>query len=123
MKAFAALAVLLVLFSCQKDRVKLNDETHFIGKYEWYHSYGIYSDDYESYQSVSDQHGMRIKKNGKVEFYTNGRISEKGYVRHATDTMLIVNQGESSLTITLDDADLIVGNYPFYGHNKYKKHE
>lgn len=123
MKTLTALLSLLLLFGCQKDRIKLTDHSELIGDYDWYHSAAIYSDDYASYLSSPDDYGIRFKKNGKVEYYTNGDLSEKGYVLSVSDSLLVIQKAESTQQITINGSELVVKNYPFSGINNFKKHE
>ena len=126
MKLTITFLAFFLLFACQKDRIKLTDHTEFVGDYQWYHSYSPNSNDYESYQSTQDQFGIRIKENGKVEFYTNGSLFEKGYVTSVLDSSILIKLklSETTEAMVLSDTELTLSNYPFDGFtNQFKKHE
>lgn len=124
MKIITLLFILFLFNACQKHKEKLNDHLNFVGNYEWYHSYSLDSNDSESYQSTSDRYGIRIKKNGKLEFYTNGDLVYKGYVSEVYDSSLTINYNKILRSIQFTGDDFILYNYPFVGHtNQFKKHD
>ena len=126
MKLTVTFLALFLLFACRKDRIKLTDHIEFVGNYEWYNSYSPNSNEYESYQSTQDQFGIRVKENGKVEFYLNESLFEKGYVTSVLDSTIQVKLklNETAEIMVLSGDELPLSYYPFDGFtNQFKKHE
>jgi len=77
---------IILLISCQKDNL-VNDKSQLIGKWKWLyteHSFGWceYQPEFNTINPVSDPNNYSVEflEKGKVEFYKNGILLEKGRI-------------------------------------------
>jgi hypothetical protein len=127
------LITLLILASCQKEKLKLSKDSPLIGDYEW-----MYSEEFvwteitlENFPDMidvsetSDRYGFRIKRNGKVYFFKNGKLDFEGRLTAIPEegypATTIKARGMTFYLYVYKDA-FSLGSYPFEDYrNVYTK--
>ena len=123
MKSVLILFSLLLLISCNKEKLKITDENSFIvGDYEWVYSYGE-NNESESFETFNDRYAIRIKKNGKAEIWKNEEKIDKGYVSFLHDsygTWYVNFKFEGgNRSMIFDNNTLEVQSYPIIDHTNF----
>ena len=129
------LLALICLVSCNKEKLKLSKDSPLIGDYEW-----VYSEEYfwstitpENFPDIidvsetPDRFGLRIKRNGKVCFFKNGKVDFEGIVTtipddYYTETTIKLRNGGKKYILRVYKTGFSLSGYPFEDYrNVYMK--
>lgn len=113
MKALTLLLLFGAVFlgACKKNQINLRDDADLIGEYEWAYSYGA-GNVSESFETITDNYGIVLKKNGKAKVYKNNEEVMDGYVvesysnsENQKTLMLILNGDDVFFTFWEDQLE------------------